>query len=192
MGTMKVRFLKSGVKPSDYPFPYKPEVALVGRSNAGKSTFINAFCGQKVAKVSQTPGKTRLLNFFEIGEQVYLVDMPGYGFATGNRAEIASWKEMIENYLTSRESLKGVILVMDIRREWSEDEELLRRYFAHHGIPWALVLSKADKLSRSAGQQRQRLVQKTLGTEVPVFIVSGQKREGIEPVKNLVLKEWAK
>lgn len=187
---MKVKFLKSGIKPSDYPFPYKPEVAMVGRSNAGKSSFINALTQQKIAKVSATPGKTRLLNFFDMDEKVYMVDMPGYGFAKGNQQEVKSWKAMIETYLNERETLKGVILIMDIRREWSPEEEMLKSWFEHNEVPWALVLNKSDKLSRSQMMSRQKEVAKELGVEV--FALSSSKITGFESVRNLIFKEWPK
>ncbi|MGE3681658.1 MAG: ribosome biogenesis GTP-binding protein YihA/YsxC [Bdellovibrionales bacterium] len=188
---MKVRFLKSGKSKADYPYPYRPEIAIVGRSNAGKSSFINAFTGQRIARVSQTPGKTRQLQFFDLFEKLYMVDMPGYGFATGDRNEVRSWKRMIETYLSERESLCGVLLIMDMRREWSEDENMLREWFEHHGIPWALILNKADKLSRSVGLSRRRGLQEKLDT-VPIFAVSALKKQGLNDVKNLVMKEWAK
>jgi GTP-binding protein len=187
---MKVKFLKSGTKPEEYPFPYRPEVAVVGRSNAGKSSFINALTGHKIAKVSQTPGKTRLLNFFDLNEKVYMVDMPGYGFATGNRKEIEFWRTMIETYLKERETLKGVILIMDIRRDWQEEEEMLKEWFGHHGIPWALILNKTDKLSRSQAVSRQRQMEKQLG--VPAFALSSSKKTGFDEVKKVVFKEWTK
>ena len=188
---MKVKFLKSGVQPNDYPFPYRPEVAIVGRSNAGKSSFINALIGQKIAKVSQTPGKTRLLNFFDLDESVYMVDMPGYGFAKGDRREVDSWRLMIETYLIERESLKGVLLIMDIRREWAQEEEMLREWFDHNQIAWVLLLNKTDKLSRSAAMQRQRDMQKILGA-VPVYALSASAKTGLGEVKNLVFHGWGK
>lgn len=188
---MKVQFLKSATAVAEYPFPYKPEVAIAGRSNAGKSSFINALVDQKIAKVSGTPGKTRLLNFFEVGDTIYLVDMPGYGFATGNRREVDSWKQMIETYLSERESLKGVVLVMDIRREWAEEEEMLKGWLDHHQRPWALILNKADKLSRSAMLNRVSKFKKHLG-EVPIFALSSAKKSGFDEVKKLLLKEWSK
>jgi GTP-binding protein len=187
---MKVKFIKSGFRPADFPPPLRPEIGIVGRSNAGKSSFLNALTGQRIARVSQTPGKTRLLNFFEIREAAYLVDMPGYGYATGNRREIEAWRHVIEAYLSERETLKGVILIMDIRRDWSEEEEMLNEWFAHNELPWAVVLNKADKLSRSAGLQRRRDVEKRLA--VPVFVVSSAKKTGLDEVKNLLFKEWAK
>jgi GTP-binding protein len=188
---MRVRYIKSATKAEDYPFPYKPEVAVVGRSNAGKSSFINALTGQKIAKVSQTPGKTRLLNFFEIDESVYLVDMPGYGFATGDRKEVESWKQMIETYLRTRETLRGVVLIMDIRRDWSDEEEMLKDWLNHHDKVWAVVLNKADKLSRSQCMLRQKAIQKEIG-EVPAFALSAMKKSGLDEIKKVLFKEWPK
>lgn len=185
---MKVKFLKSGTKPEEYPFPYRPEVAVVGRSNAGKSSFINALTNQKIAKVSATPGKTRLLNFFDLDEKVYMVDMPGYGYATGSRQEVESWRTMIETYLKERESLKAVLLIMDIRRDWDEEEEMLKEWFEHNGITWKLILNKTDKLSRSQMLNRRNAMAKKLGVEV--FALSAAKKTGLDEIKNLVMKEW--
>lgn len=186
---MNVKFLKSATLPDEYPFPYKPEVAVVGRSNAGKSSFINYLAGQKIAKVSQTPGKTRLLNFFELKGSLYLVDMPGYGFATGDRREVESWKKMIESYLKKRETLRGVLLIMDVRRDWSEDEENLSEWLANEEIPLAIILNKCDKLSRSQIAGRRAKLVQILG-DVPIFVLSSLKKQGIEDVKNLIFKEW--
>ncbi len=188
---MKVKFIKSALRPPEYPFPYKPEVAVVGRSNAGKSSFINAFVGQKIAKVSSTPGKTRLLNFFELNEQLYLVDCPGYGFAKGSLQEALSWQAMVETYLTSRETLKGVVVIMDMRRDWDDEERLLQKWFEHHKTPWILVLNKSDKLSRSAGLQRKAKLTKIL-EGVPIYLVSSSKKTGFDEVKNVLFKEWGK
>lgn len=186
---MKVKFLKSAVEPEGYPFPYKPEVAVVGRSNAGKSSFINALVNQKIAKVSATPGKTRLLNFFELNDQVYLVDCPGYGFAKGNLDEALGWQKMIETYFKKRETLKGVILIMDIRRDWDEAEDLLKQWLEHQKTPWALLLNKADKLSRSQTlQARAKILKHTGGA--PVLILSSSKKTGFDEVKNIIFKEW--
>jgi GTP-binding protein len=187
---MNVKFITSGKEPSDYPFPYKPEVAVVGRSNAGKSSFINALVGQKIAKVSQTPGKTRLLNFFDLGEKIYMVDCPGYGFATGNRKEVLSWRQMLETYLTERESLQGVLVIMDIRRDWEEEEEMLKDWFKTHGIPWALILNKSDKLSRAQILQRQAQMRRHIGDGY-LFALSSARKTDFSEVKNLLFKEWS-
>lgn len=188
---MRVSFIKSGTKPAEYPFPYKPEVAIVGRSNAGKSSFLNALTGQKIAKTSQTPGKTRLLNFFNVDEKVYLVDMPGYGFATGNRQEVEGWRSMIETYFEVRETLQGVLLIMDIRRDWDDEEAMLKNWLDHKGIRWGLVLNKTDKLSRSAAIQRGQKISQAAG-EVPTFLFSALKKQGLEDVHKLIFKEWTK
>jgi GTP-binding protein len=190
IGGVKVHFIKSADSPAGYPFPYKPEVAVVGRSNSGKSSFINGLVGQKIAKVSQTPGKTRLLNFFELKDQVYLVDCPGYGFATGSLDEALGWRKMIETYLRSRETLKGVLLIMDIRRDWEQEEELLREWLTHHQTPWAVILNKSDKLSRSRGLQRKAKIEKNLNG-VPVFTLSAAKKTGFDQISNIIFKEWS-
>ncbi len=187
---MKVKFLKSATKPAEYPHPYKPEVAIVGRSNAGKSSFINALVDQKIAKVSGTPGKTRLLNFFELMDKVYFVDCPGYGFAKGSLDEALSWRGMIEAYLSGRETLKGVIVIMDIRRDWDDEEVLLKDWLVRHKTPWVLILNKADKFSRSVTLQRKKVIEKETGG-APVFIVSSSKKTGFDDIKNVIFKEWS-
>lgn len=187
---MKVKFLTSGKEPSGYPFPYKPEVAIVGRSNAGKSSFINALVDQKIAKVSATPGKTRLLNFFELNDKVYMVDCPGYGFAKGNQEEVLSWRAMLETYFTERETLNGVLLIMDIRRDWNDEEQMLKDWFAHHEIPWGLILNKSDKLSRGESLNRKAKIKKHTG-DIPIFVVSSAKKSGFDEIKNIIFKEWS-
>ncbi|MGZ3724051.1 MAG: ribosome biogenesis GTP-binding protein YihA/YsxC, partial [Bdellovibrionales bacterium] len=180
----------SAVDPEGYPFPYKPEVAIVGRSNSGKSSFINALVNQKIAKVSATPGKTRLLNFFELADQLYLVDCPGYGFAKGSLDEALGWQKMIETYLKKRETLKGLLLIMDIRREWEDEEDLLKNWLEHEKTPWAIILNKSDKLSRSQTLQAQAKIKKHCG-DARTFILSAAKKTGFDDVKNLLFKEWS-
>jgi len=123
-----IQFIKSAVLAKDYPNHNMAEVAIAGRSNAGKSSFINGLAKSKIAKVSSTPGKTRLLNFFNMEDSYVLTDMPGYGFAARSGNELREWQQMIETYLTTRENLKGLILVMDIRRSWTNDEEIMRLF----------------------------------------------------------------
>jgi GTP-binding protein len=122
-----VRFLKSASRLSEGPQGFVPEVALAGRSNSGKSSLINALSkNSKMAKVSSTPGKTILLNFFEVEGLFRLVDMPGYGYAQRSKADRTTWASMVEGYLAARGQLCGVVLVMDGRRVWAKEEEQLR------------------------------------------------------------------
>lgn len=188
---MKISFLKSGTKKAEYPHAARPEVAIVGRSNAGKSSFINALTNHKIAKVSQTPGKTRLLNFFNVDDELYLVDMPGYGFAKGDRQEVESWRGMIEEYLKERETLKGVLLIMDIRRDWSDEEQMLREWLVHHQIRWGVALNKADKLTHSQILAKMKAFKAELG-DVPLYSLSSLKKEGLDEIKKLIFKEWPK
>lgn len=113
----QVQYIKSAVFPQDYPQTKLVEIAFAGRSNAGKSSLINQISDSKIAHVSQTPGKTRLLSFFNVREKYILVDMPGYGFSKRAGDEQRTWEGMVETYIREREQLKGLILVMDIRRE---------------------------------------------------------------------------
>lgn len=161
----QVKFITSAVDPRGYPPASLPEVAITGRSNSGKSTLINSMTNRKIAKVSQKAGKTTLLNFFDIDEVYRLVDMPGYGFAARSEREIKQWRRMIEHYLSMRGTLQAVLLTMDIRRDWSDDEQNLCQWLEEISKPVVIILTKADKLSYS--QKLKRL--QTIGRQ------SGQK-----------------
>lgn len=188
---MKVQFIKSEVNPIHFPEPKLPEVAVVGRSNAGKSSFLNTLLNQKIADVSSVPGRTRRLNFFNVENSMFLVDIPGYGFASGDLQEVVSWKKMTENYLRSRENLTGAVLVVDIRRDWEKEEETFRQLFCESGIPWILVLNKADKLSSTEVKNRRNLFQKNL-PEATAYAVSALKKSGFKELKRVVLGAWAR
>lgn len=189
LARMKVKFLTSAKDIQGCPPGLRPEVAIAGRSNAGKSSFINALVNQKIAKVSGTPGKTRLLNFFELNEKLYMVDLPGYGYATGDRDEAFGWLKMVDTYFKRRDSLKGVMLIMDIRRDWDDEEMKFKEFLDHHEIPWVLLLNKADKLSRSQTIQRRNLIGKLAG-EVPTFVISSQKKTGLTEVRDYLFGDW--
>lgn len=184
---MSVRFIKSASQLSECPQLGLGEVAIVGRSNAGKSSFLNALFARKLAKVSATPGKTRLMNFFQQGDDVVWVDLPGYGFAARSNREKDHWKRMIEDFLLNREPLRGLILVMDIRRKWSADEDLLSNWCSSQGLPMAIVLNKSDKL----GFAKQLAAKKSIeGKTWPIFVVSSLKKTGVLDVGRFVHSEW--
>ena len=177
-----VKYIKSATLEKDFPKTELQEIAIVGRSNAGKSSLINAIANQKIAHVSGTPGKTRLLSFFNFNDDFILVDMPGYGFAERGQDEQEDWKRMIENYLSGSPQLKCLILVMDIRRSWAIEEKQIREFSEHLGLPLLLALTKTDKLSRS--QVMKRLVEFEGNVDLKIKIpVSSLKKDGIDDLK---------
>jgi GTP-binding protein len=186
---MKVEFVKSAQDHEQAPPANRPEVALAGRSNAGKSSFLNTFCGRKIAKVSQQPGKTRLLNFFNVGPRLRLTDMPGYGYAARSKSEREAWGKMVEPYLTERENLVGLILVMDIRRDWAEEEEQIQGFCDSVGLPFAIVLTKADKLSRNQQASRRLKLKKSTHAQ-EIFVVSNLKKTGQKEVERFIFDAW--
>lgn len=184
-----VRYLKSAQWSKDFPAGDKPEIAITGRSNAGKSSFLNHWAGSAVAKVSQAPGKTRLINFFDISHGKYRwVDLPGYGYASRGHAERDEWAEMIEQYLADRECLLGTILVMDVRREWSEDEENLKEFMNSSGRPMAVVATKIDKIKPNEAKKLQKSLE--LKSGCPVFLVSNVKNQGAIEVEEFCYRNW--
>jgi len=135
------------------PFEGKglPQIAVVGRSNVGKSTLINRLCRRnKLARTSSTPGKTRLINIFLINQAFHLIDLPGYGFAKVDKKEKLRWGTMMQDYFTTAEELKHVLCLVDIRHEPTEDDRTMNRFLRETGIPFTVVATKADKISRGA------------------------------------------
>lgn len=183
-----VRFVQSASQYDQFPHGKMPEVAIAGRSNSGKSSFINTLARSKVAKVSGTPGKTRLLNIFDVDKKFWLVDMPGYGYAARSRSERQQWEKMIEDYLVQSENLKGLILLMDVRRNWSEDETMILDFCHATGLQVVVGLTKADKLSRSKWKSVVMQREKELG--VPVFAMSSLKKWGMSDITGHILKNW--
>ncbi len=157
------RFIKSAAHPRDYPPETLPEIAFAGRSNVGKSSLINCLVNRKnLVKTSATPGRTRLLNFFNINDQMIFVDLPGYGYAKVPLAVKKTWGPMIETYLASRKTLKAVTLILDIRRDPGEDEHDLIDWLSYHEIPLILVMTKADKLSKNRQKSRAEFIRESL------------------------------
>ncbi len=187
--SLRVKFIKSAVNKADYPLDKRPEIAIVGRSNSGKSSLVNAICGKKIAKVSQKPGKTCTLNFFLGNDEFYFVDMPGYGFAKRSPAEQNMWKGMIEGYIANRKNLKGLLLIMDVRRKWTEDEEMLVKWVAHVGRPVCVILNKSDKAKQGERVKAQRLVASNEFVD-NVFCTSATTGKGIEPMLKYVYDDW--
>ncbi len=187
----QIQYIKSAVFPEDYPLTELPEIAFAGRSNAGKSTLINEICNTKIANVSQQPGKTRLLSFFDVREKYILVDMPGYGFAKRSRDEQVGWEGMVENYVKQREQLSGLVLVMDVRREWTEDEEMIKMFTEGAGVPLLIALTKIDKVSKSEANKRQQNIKKNTGLSA-IFQVSALKKIGSEEIEKYLYKTWVR
>lgn len=184
------QFLKSAVLPKDYPPSDRPEVALVGRSNAGKSSLLNAMVGQKAARVSQMPGKTRLLNFFDFGQHYRFVDMPGYGFASRHGAEVLEWEKMIAQYFEERENLVGVVLIMDARREWLEEEEWIRVWCQKLDLQLLVVMNKIDKFKQGEIAKAKANMQKKL-PEISIHMVSAEKKLGVEALEEEIFQRFA-
>lgn len=184
-----MKYVKSAVFPVDYPPADRPEVAVAGRSNAGKSSFLNAIAKNKVAYVSQAPGKTTLLNFFDFGRHYRFVDMPGYGFASRSADEIGDWTKMIETYLGTRGNLKGLLLLMDLRRQWSEDEELLKQFCHRINLPLCVLLTKSDKCNAKEKNEAQKRIRNAAETS-QVFLISSQTGDGIKEIEEFIFREW--
>jgi len=145
----KTEFVTSAVKPEQYPEGNCPELAVSGRSNVGKSTLINKFVNRKnLAKVGNTPGKTQTINFFNMNDEWYLVDLPGYGYAKVPLQMRAQWGKMMQTYFRSRENLKGVIQLVDIRHKPSDDDRMMVNMLWENEIPVLIVATKADKVAR--------------------------------------------
>lgn len=182
-----VKYIKSATLEKDFPKTEFPEIAIVGRSNAGKSSLINAVANQKIAHVSGTPGKTRLLSFFNFNDEFVLVDMPGYGFAERSQTEQEDWKRMIENYLSASEKLRCLILVMDIRRSWAQEERQIQEFSEHLGLPLIVALTKSDKLSRSQIMKRMDEFNQDILLKIKIPC-SSSKKDGIEELKKQLYK----
>jgi GTP-binding protein len=188
---LPVKFIKSAVFPADFPKPDRPEIALAGRSNAGKSSFLNAVTNSKIAKVSQEPGKTRLLNFFDVGQHYRFVDMPGYGFASRSGDEMRTWSQMVQHYLQSRENLAGLLLLMDIRRDWAEEEDMLCEFMSNVDKPILLIGTKVDRCAQKELRERTKALESQTGG-MKLWPMSSLKMTGVKEIENHFFTEWIK
>jgi GTP-binding protein len=200
-GTSRTRseatFSGSAADAGQFPRDGLPEIAFLGRSNVGKSSLLNALAGTRgLARVSSAPGRTRLVNFFRVGAQrpggrgsfeLYLVDLPGYGYAKASRDVRESFERIAVSYLADREPLRLCVFIVDARHEPTDRDLALRDWLEHHGLAWGLVANKVDALSKSEANARIRALEAGLGqTARFVLPVSAEKRTGIGDLWNLI------
>lgn len=169
MKVTDVRFVAGATSLEQVPADRRPQVALIGPSNVGKSSLLNSLVGRKgVARVSRTPGRTQQLNFFLINERFYLVDLPGYGFADAPRSVSAQFRKLVEDYLSESRELRLLVLLLDSRRDPSERDIELLGWLLASKVPHAVVLTKSDKLSRSQLLQREKAIGMSLAAALRV------------------------
>ena len=182
-----VEFIKSAVKPAHYPPSELPEIAFAGRSNVGKSSLINVLVNRKkLVRTSSTPGRTQLINFFNVNDRFTLVDLPGYGFAHVPLAVKKEWGPMIETYLSKRSNLRGVVLILDIRRVPTAEDLNMIDWLRAYGVTPLLVVTKCDKVSKNERARQTEIITKTLamGKDELLFF-SALSKEGTDMI-------WAK
>lgn len=183
VNTHNADILLSATNKSHYPQDDIPEVALAGRSNVGKSSFINTMLNRKnLARTSGKPGKTQLLNFFNIDDKLRFVDVPGYGYARVSKKEREKWGKMIEEYLTTRENLRAVVSLVDLRHEPSADDVQMYEFLKYYEIPVILVATKADKIPRGKWNKHESMIKKKLDFDkTDTFIIfSSVNKTGVE------------
>lgn len=185
-----VQFVKSAVRPAHYPVHPEPEVALVGRSNVGKSSLINSLAGRRgVAKVSGQPGRTQTINFYSTGDRIWLVDLPGYGYAAIPQRVQRGFAPMIETYLNERENLVGVAFVLDARHAPTPLDLEMKEWLLHTALPTICLATKWDKLKSSEQDRRRREMESQLGWQVIPF--SSTKGLGRDKVA-AIFRGWSR
>lgn len=183
------------VRRSQYPQGNKPEFLLVGRSNVGKSSFINTLLNQKnLARISSCPGKTQTLNFYLVNDNFYLIDVPGYGYASVNHEQQKKMGLMIEEYLEKREEMKRVFMLVDFRMKPTENDVLMYQFLKYYNIPVTLVLTKADKVSTSKKERNLKVIKDTInlavGDDLVLFssVTKQGKDEILKILENFVIE----
>ncbi|MBT6056478.1 MAG: YihA family ribosome biogenesis GTP-binding protein [Gammaproteobacteria bacterium] len=192
MNFNQAKFVISAANLKACPEDSLAEVAFAGRSNAGKSSAINTITGHsRLARISKTPGRTQLINFFELGNQTYLVDLPGYGFAKVPLSVKDKWQRELELYLRKREALSGIVLLSDIRHPLTEFDRMMVDWATQSNLPLHILLTKADKLKRGAAKNTLLGVQKELRDldHVSIQLFSSLKNEGVDEARQK-LGEW--
>jgi len=184
-------YVGSFVQLAQCPQTRQPEFAFIGRSNVGKSSLVNYLCGRKaLAKVSVTPGKTQTLNYFNINQHWFLVDLPGYGYAKTSRTTRAQWSDMIRNFVLKRETLQYVFILIDSRIAPQKIDVEFINWMGEKGIPFCIVFTKADKLSSPDTQSNIALSKNKLLENweelPPMFVTTTEKKTGKEPILNFI------
>ena len=187
----KAQFMLCAAWKSQWPENDLPEICLAGRSNVGKSSFINTITNHsKLAKVSGTPGKNRPLNFFNINDELRLVDVPGYGYAKVNDKIKESFGDMLDTYLRERDVLKGLVLIVDYRHKPTHDDKMMYDYAKHYHIPVIVVATKEDKLKRNDLKKNEKIIKDTLGFDKnDIFLrFSSLNKVGIDEVWERIIE----
>lgn len=195
---MKIRsseIVVSAIRKEQYPAEGLPEIALVGRSNVGKSSATNALLNRRnFARTSQTPGKTRTINFYKINNEFYFVDLPGYGYAKVSKSEKDKWGVIMERYLQDRQELCAIFLLVDIRHEPTNDDVMMYEWIKHFGYECVVIATKADKISRGQYQKHMSVIRKKLQLEKEekIIPISSSKKTGVEDVWNEIVNQYNK
>lgn len=189
MNVNNVSLAAVAVKKSQYPEQSLPEIAFAGKSNVGKSSLINTMINRKsLARTGQSPGKTRTINFYNIENALYFVDLPGYGYARAPKSEIAKWGGMIEDYLLGRESLKAIIMLVDIRHEPGENDKMMYNWLRHYGHRIVVAATKSDKIKRSQLQKHKKMITLSLGLEEGDILIpfSSENKSGRDELWSVI------
>ena len=184
MNFENINFIKSANQVSQFPEDSGREIAFVGRSNAGKSTALNAIFRRKnIAKTSKTPGRTQLINFFSVDDDCRIVDLPGYGFAAVSKEKRKQWDELISDYFRTRDALKGVFLIIDSRRMITQLDHLFLEFYLPLGKSLHVILTKADKLKKMERMEALQNTETSLGNVATIQLFSGTNKDGVTVAK---------
>ena len=184
MNFENINFIKSANQVSQFPEDSGREIAFVGRSNAGKSTALNAIFRRKnIAKTSKTPGRTQLINFFSVDDDCRVVDLPGYGFAAVSKEKRKQWDELISDYFRTRDALKGVFLIIDSRRMITQLDHLFLEFYLPLGKSLHVILTKADKLKKLERMEVLQSTETSLGNVATIQLFSGTNKDGVTVAK---------
>lgn len=191
---MKIKnphFVTSAYSSSDYPVHNFLEIAFSGRSNVGKSSMINKLVNHaKLARTSSQPGRTQSINFFNIDDRFFLVDLPGYGFARVPKKMKDQWRYLMDDYLRNRTNLAGIVQIIDVRHKPSKEDQMMVDWLMSTGIPTLIAATKVDKISRGKRSKQEKLIRETLKIDktVPFCFFSAKTSEGVNSIDNFILE----